>query len=130
MLQSMGSQRIRHDLVTEMRGDRSKTVINAIQETKRANRESEKNKEGCGLDIRNSENLSEVFFSVLLSTNCPYELLQIGWLDMDLDCSPFSVLQNSHLFYMQNTFILSQHSEVSTHFSKNSLKAKISSKYS
>ena len=65
MLLSMGSQRIRHDLVTEMRGDRPKTVINAIQETKRANRESEKNKEGCGLDVRNSENLSEGVIIIL-----------------------------------------------------------------
>ena len=65
MLQSMGSQRIRHDLVTEMRGDRPKTMINAIQETKRANRESEKNKERCGLDVRNSENLSEGVIIIL-----------------------------------------------------------------
>lgn len=72
----------------------------------------------------NSENLSEVFFSVLLSTNCHYELLQTGCLGMGLDCSPFSLLQNSDLVYIQNTFILSQHSEVLNHFSKNSLKAK------
>ena len=42
LLQSMGSQRIRYDLVTELRGDRPKTVINAIPETKRANRKWEK----------------------------------------------------------------------------------------